>query len=83
MVDFYCIHGKIFYKIFKGKCHSPSGGQSLFVDVGANFGWFSVLAAAMGCRQEGCVEQYGAMFGQCVGYYGATRASCTACIDRL
>jgi len=38
---------KIFYKIFKDGCKN---GQGLFADVGANFGWYSVLAAAMGCR---------------------------------
>eukprot|EP00955_Chlamydomonas_euryale_P103776 365522-Chlamydomonas_euryale.AAC.14 len=42
---------KLFYQIFKDKCVPPAGGRpSLFVDVGSNFGWFSLLAASMGCR---------------------------------
>ncbi|GAX85608.1 hypothetical protein CEUSTIGMA_g13023.t1 [Chlamydomonas eustigma] len=41
---------KIFFKLFEHHCVKPDGTPSLFVDVGANFGWFSVLAAAMGCR---------------------------------
>ncbi|GAX77183.1 hypothetical protein CEUSTIGMA_g4629.t1 [Chlamydomonas eustigma] len=47
---------KIFYKIFEQKCRLPATDDSpgvpsaLFVDVGGNFGWFSMLAAAMGCR---------------------------------
>jgi len=41
---------KIFYKIFKQGCIQPNGKRALFADVGANFGWFSVFAAAMGCR---------------------------------
>ncbi|KAG1672226.1 hypothetical protein FOA52_002927 [Chlamydomonas sp. UWO 241] len=41
---------KIFYQIFKEKCLLPRGKRSLFVDVGGNFGWFSLLAASMGCR---------------------------------
>jgi hypothetical protein len=42
----------IFYQIFQEKCDPAKNGgkRGLFVDVGANFGWFSVLAAKMGCR---------------------------------
>mmetsp|Transcript_5720 Transcript_5720/g.12635 ORF Transcript_5720/g.12635 Transcript_5720/m.12635 type:complete len:565 (+) Transcript_5720:140-1834(+) len=41
---------KIFYKIFENRCIKQDGTRSLFVDVGSNFGWFSLVAAAMGCR---------------------------------
>lgn len=49
---------KIFYHIFRARCMAGakaagaenSDGRALFVDVGANFGWFSLLGAAMGCR---------------------------------
>ncbi|KAG1673075.1 hypothetical protein FOA52_013144 [Chlamydomonas sp. UWO 241] len=41
---------KIFFQVFEKYCISPSGSRALFVDVGANFGWYSVLAASMGCR---------------------------------
>ena len=41
---------QIFYQIFKGRCEKPTGDRELFVDVGGNFGWFSILAAKMGCR---------------------------------
>jgi len=41
---------KVFYKIFKGGCVSEDGSRALFVDVGSNFGWFSVMAAHLGCR---------------------------------
>jgi FkbM family methyltransferase len=41
---------KIFSAIFNDRCIRPDGSRSLFVDVGANFGWFSILAASMGCR---------------------------------
>ncbi len=41
---------QIFYKIFENRCQLPNGKRNLFVDVGANFGWYSVFAAAMGCR---------------------------------
>ncbi len=42
----------IFFQIFQEKCDPAKNGgkRGLFVDVGANFGWFSVLAASQGCR---------------------------------
>lgn len=42
----------VFHKIFSEKCDPANNGgkRGLFVDVGSNFGWFSVLAAVMGCR---------------------------------
>jgi hypothetical protein len=42
---------KIFYHALHGPC--SVGGRGLFVDVGANFGWYSVLAGMMGCRWGG------------------------------
>lgn len=41
---------QIFYQIFKQGCVKADGSRALFVDVGGNFGWFSVLGALMGCR---------------------------------
>ncbi|KAG2497657.1 hypothetical protein HYH03_004396 [Edaphochlamys debaryana] len=41
---------KIFYRILKDRCVRPDGGRELVVDVGANFGWFALVAARMGCR---------------------------------
>ncbi|KAG2493458.1 hypothetical protein HYH03_008275 [Edaphochlamys debaryana] len=38
------------YTLLKGRCLRPDGGRSLVVDVGANFGWFSLIAARLGCR---------------------------------
>uniref|UniRef100_A0A7R9VX54 Methyltransferase FkbM domain-containing protein n=1 Tax=Chlamydomonas euryale TaxID=1486919 RepID=A0A7R9VX54_9CHLO len=40
----------VFYRIFKDGCVKADGSRSLFLDVGSNFGWFTVLAARMGCR---------------------------------
>lgn len=40
----------VFYSIFKGRCLRKDGSRALFLDVGSNFGWFSILAARMGCR---------------------------------
>ncbi|GBG00148.1 hypothetical protein Rsub_12839 [Raphidocelis subcapitata] len=37
----------IFYHVLHGPCSVT--GRGLFVDVGANFGWYSLLAGAMGC----------------------------------
>jgi hypothetical protein len=31
-------------------CIKPDGTRRLFLDVGANFGWYSVYAASLGCR---------------------------------
>ncbi len=33
-----------------GGCVRRDGTRRLFLDVGANFGWYSVYAATMGCR---------------------------------
>ena len=41
---------QIFYKIFHNRCVGKDGSRQLFLDVGANFGWFAVMAARMGCR---------------------------------
>eukprot|EP00798_Chlamydomonas_sp_ICE-L_P022341 gene22341-29430_t len=36
----------------KNRCIQDKGKRSLFVDVGANFGWYSALASSMGCRVD-------------------------------
>ncbi len=33
-----------------GGCIRPDGRRRVFLDVGANFGWYTTLAAVMGCR---------------------------------
>lgn len=39
---------QVFYAVLHDRCSaSPTG---LVADVGANFGWFTVLAAKLGCR---------------------------------
>ena len=40
---------KIFYSVLAAPCGDPSSG-GLLADVGANFGWFSIFAAKLGCR---------------------------------
>ncbi|GIL90927.1 hypothetical protein Vretimale_17060 [Volvox reticuliferus] len=40
----------ISYKLMNGRCVKAGGNRELFVDVGANFGWFAILAAKLGCR---------------------------------
>ncbi len=34
----------------QGKCIRPDGTRQLIADVGSNFGWYSLYAAALGCR---------------------------------
>ncbi len=42
---------KVFYKVFEKGCLEADGSRrGLFVDLGVHFGWFTVLAAAMGYR---------------------------------
>ena len=41
---------EIFVAVLKNRCLRPDGSPALFLDVGANFGWYSILAASMGCR---------------------------------
>ncbi len=41
---------QVWYWQLKGRCLRPDGSRALVVDVGANFGWYSLFAAAMGCR---------------------------------
>eukprot|EP00798_Chlamydomonas_sp_ICE-L_P008195 gene8195-1457_t len=58
--DWFQATGALFYKIFTGRCNATSASQpGLFVDVGANFGWYSVVAAVMGCRQAMITSQGG------------------------
>ena len=33
-----------------GQCVQPGGGRGLVLDIGANFGYFALGAAAAGCR---------------------------------
>ena len=41
--------------MLRDNCVRPDGSRSLVVDVGANFGYFTVYAASMGCRWVGGV----------------------------
>jgi hypothetical protein len=50
-----CIHaslsfGACRYRILKEGCIGPGGERRLVLDVGANFGYYTLLAATMGCR---------------------------------
>ena len=40
------------YKLLSGPggCIRPDGRRRVFLDVGANFGWYTTFAAVMGCR---------------------------------
>jgi hypothetical protein len=40
------------HKLLSGAsgCVRRDGTRRVFLDVGANFGWYSVYAATMGCR---------------------------------
>lgn len=41
---------QVWYHRLKGQCVRGDGSRGLVVDVGGNFGWYSLFAAAMGCR---------------------------------
>lgn len=41
---------QVFHKALEGRCVRPDGSRALVLDVGANFGWFSLYAAKLGCR---------------------------------
>jgi hypothetical protein len=41
---------QVWYFRLKNQCIKPDGSRGLVVDVGGNFGWYSLFAAAMGCR---------------------------------
>ncbi|KXZ44545.1 hypothetical protein GPECTOR_65g163 [Gonium pectorale] len=40
----------IAYKLLNGRCEGKGGQRALVVDVGANFGWFAIMAARLGCK---------------------------------
>ncbi|KAA6428036.1 MAG: hypothetical protein FRX49_02697 [Trebouxia sp. A1-2] len=40
----------MWYKALKDKCIQRDGSRALVVDVGGNFGWYSIYAATLGCR---------------------------------
>ncbi|KAG2488205.1 hypothetical protein HYH03_013199 [Edaphochlamys debaryana] len=44
---------QIMYTLMKDRCIKKDGSRALFVDVGANFGWYSIIAARLGCRVIG------------------------------
>ena len=41
---------QVWYYRLKRACIRADGSRGLVVDVGGNFGWYSLFAAAMGCR---------------------------------
>ncbi len=45
----------VLHQILRDKCDATknSGKRGLLLDVGANLGWFSLLAAKHGCRSGG------------------------------
>ncbi|GAX81075.1 hypothetical protein CEUSTIGMA_g8510.t1 [Chlamydomonas eustigma] len=42
--------GKVFQDVLSGRCIGPDGKRKLVLDVGANFGYWTVYAAMHGCR---------------------------------
>jgi hypothetical protein len=41
---------QVWYMQLKDLCKGPAGKKGLVVDVGGNFGWYSLFSAAVGCR---------------------------------
>lgn len=41
---------QVWHYRLKKSCQRPDGSRGLVLDVGGNFGWYSLYAAAMGCR---------------------------------
>ena len=41
---------QMWYLALRDKCVQPGGKRALVLDVGANFGWYSIYAAMLGCR---------------------------------
>lgn len=50
----YCKCTACRYRLLKQGCLDSAGNRRLVLDVGANFGYYTLLAATMGCRQERC-----------------------------
>lgn len=46
---------QMWYLALKDHCVQPDGQRALVLDVGANFGWYSIYAAKLGCRYRLCV----------------------------
>ena len=42
--------GQVMLHVFDKKCRLPDGGRGLMLDVGANMGYFGMLALAAGCE---------------------------------
>lgn len=42
-------------------CVQPDGSRRLVVDVGANFGYYTLMAASLGCRWAGAGKGGGAL----------------------
>lgn len=40
----------IWHKVLKARCAAQPDGRALVLDIGGNFGYYSLLAASMGCR---------------------------------
>jgi hypothetical protein len=53
------------HRILKQGCVGQDGSRRLALDVGANFGYFTLLAASMGCRQAGHFAFPGARLALC------------------
>lgn len=64
----------MWYKALKDKCVHRDGSRALVVDVGGNFGWYSIYAATLGCRSALCSEL---SFEFCVGNQGKLLIACT------
>lgn len=51
---------QMWFLALKDHCIQPDGKRALVLDVGANFGWYSIYAAKLGCRYSCCASAYGA-----------------------
>lgn len=51
---------QMWFLALKDHCIQPDGTRALVLDVGANFGWYSIYAAKLGCRYSLCAPAYGA-----------------------
>ena len=51
---------QMWFLALKDHCIQPDGKRALVLDVGANFGWYSIYAAKLGCRYSLCTPAYAA-----------------------
>lgn len=64
----------MWYKALKDRCIQRDGSRALVVDVGGNFGWYSIYAATLGCRLAFCSDLL-------LEFWAATKDKC--CLHAL